>query len=237
MNTYEQKQENKRERLLNATKKARAKADALYQKGTTALSAIPFGQPILVGHHSERADRSYRSKAVSQIDRSFETSKYADSLESRANNIGSGGISSDDPDAVEKLEIRLKELTTSHELMLAANVAARKAGTERPYPGYSLTNNNANIRRIQQRIKQLTAKKSMVANEPIVGNGFTLKEDIEENRICFVFPGKPAEPVRDLLKRYGFKWSPTRGAWVRQLNGNGRFAAQQLLLKIDTVSI
>ena len=30
--------------------------------GDKALSVIPFGQPILIGHHSEKRDRNYRRR-------------------------------------------------------------------------------------------------------------------------------------------------------------------------------
>ena len=56
--------------------------------------------------------------------------------------------------------------------------------------------------------------------------GYTYREDPEENRVMFIFDGKPAENVRQLLKSHGFKWSPTRGAWVRQITGNALFAAR-----------
>ncbi|MCY1286291.1 hypothetical protein D9M70_352600 [compost metagenome] len=44
----------------------------------------------------------------------------------------------------------------------------------------------------------------------------------------FIFPGKPDEQTRTLLKSQAFKWSPSRGAWVRQLNNAGRWAAKQV---------
>ncbi|MCY1358950.1 hypothetical protein D9M69_455000 [compost metagenome] len=44
----------------------------------------------------------------------------------------------------------------------------------------------------------------------------------------FIFPGKPDEQTRTLLKSQAFKWSPSRDAWVRQLNNAGRWAAKQV---------
>ena len=29
------------------------------------------------------------------------------------------------------------------------------------------------------------------------------------------FPSKPAQPVRDELQSYGFRWAPSEGAWQR----------------------
>lgn len=36
-----------------------------------------------------------------------------------------------------------------------------------------------------------------------------------------------------MLKRNGFKWSPSRGAWVRQLNNAGIYAASQVRKVLD----
>jgi hypothetical protein len=83
MNTYETKIEAKRERYAERARKTKEQANALYKSGTKALQAIPFGQPIIIGHHSERADRAYRGRAVGQIDRSFELSKKAEHYESK----------------------------------------------------------------------------------------------------------------------------------------------------------
>ncbi|MNF49114.1 hypothetical protein D3C85_1091430 [compost metagenome] len=95
------------------------------------------------------------------------------------------------------------------------------------FPAYALSNNNANIRRIKQRIQELESRRALKDIE-VEGNGFTYREDTEENRVMFVFPGKPDEQTRTVLKRHAFKWSPSRGAWVRQLNNAGRWAAQQV---------
>ena len=67
---------------------------------------IPFGQPILIGHHSERGDRSYRAKIYANFGKGFDALKAAGEMAARAASIGSGGISSDDPDAIKKLRER-----------------------------------------------------------------------------------------------------------------------------------
>ena len=64
-------------------------------------------------------------------------------------------------------------------------------------------------------------------------NGYTYREDVEENRVMFEFPGKPEDTVRTLLKQHSFKWSPTRGAWVRQLTNAARYAAAEVRKELD----
>ena len=40
------------------------------------------------------------------------------------------------------------------------------------------------------------------------------------------FDGKPPEEVRRYLKEHGWRWAPSRCAWVRHLNGNGKAYAK-----------
>lgn len=230
MNNYEARKEAKRERYAELAQKAQARADGLYKSGTQALEAIPFGQPILVGHHSERRDRNYRSKAVGQIDRSFEESNKAEYYADKAENYGTNGISSDDPEAVEKLKIKLAKLEDFQTNMKEANAEARANKVEQPYAKYQLTNNGANIRTVKQRIERLSKAQETEARPDIKGNGWTLHENKEENRIQFLFESIPSEEVRSLLKSHGFRWSPFNKAWQRQLNFNGWYSAQQFII-------
>ncbi len=45
----------------------------------------------------------------------------------------------------------------------------------------------------------------------------------------FMFEGKPEKAAREILKRHGFRWSPTRGAWVRQLNNAAIWQAKAVM--------
>lgn len=104
MNRYEWKQEQRRQRLEARADRLRAEGNARFNSGMERLRAIPFGQPILVGHHSERRDRNYRSKAVAAVDKGIALNKAAEKVAARAEAVGTGGISNDDPDAVVKLK-------------------------------------------------------------------------------------------------------------------------------------
>jgi len=66
---------------------------------------------------------------------------------------------------------------------------------------------------------------------PLKKNNYTYKE--ADNRCQFIFDGKPDEETRRILKSNAFKWSPSRTAWVRQLTGNGRFAARYVMKALD----
>ena len=53
MNSYEEKQEARRARYEEKASRLRDEAHRLHDQAHEMASAIPFGQPILVGHHSE----------------------------------------------------------------------------------------------------------------------------------------------------------------------------------------
>ncbi len=96
-------------------------------------------------------------------------------------------------------------------------------------PDYSLKNNNANMRRIKQRIEELSKMKATPAKSEEYSGGVEVHEDPEAARIRIKFPGKPARDAIDKLKRSGFRWSPTEGAWQRHLNNAGRYAVSDVL--------
>lgn len=102
----------------------------------------------------------------------------------------------------------------------------------KPFPTYELTNSNANIKRVKQRIETLEAVK---ASQPIEEehDGYTYRENAEAMRVQFQFDGKPDDETRALLKRNGFRWAPSLGVWQRQLNDNGKYAAHRVMEVLD----
>ena len=160
----------------------------------------------------------------------------------------SSAISSDDPDAIAKLKEKLAGLEQSQATMKATNKLLRKGdiaglpelvgenkaeALQRPdfagrtgYPGYMLTNNNANIRSTKQRIAELEARGDMEQAEDRQGDGYVIREDVADNRLLFIFDEKPPAETRAILKSNGFRWSPSRMAWVRKLSGNARYVAE-----------
>jgi hypothetical protein len=252
-NAYEQKQAERRERFEDLADKARRESSAAFEQSRKMADVIPLGQPILIGHHSEGRDRRYRARIAAKMDKSCELASKANYYQQKAASVGNGGISSDDPQAVTKLREELAKLERLQDTMKKANACIRKndrAGLAAlgfdesridklflpdfagriGFPDYALTNNSANMRRIRQRIESL-AHRPATSTEKQEGD-VTIREDVTENRVMLIFPGKPSEAVREILKASAFKWSPTRGAWVRFLNNAGRMAAQYVLEQI-----
>lgn len=187
-------------------------------------------------------------------DRNLEEWNYIQGLLDKIRSVGTGGISSDDPQAVEKLEAKLAALEKHQELMKAANVAIRmKDPTEGDaklaelgytpediaklrapdfcgrigYPAYELQNNNANIRRIRGRIAELK-KRTENTPEGWEFDGGRVVVNTAENRLQIIFDGKPDADIRTELKGEGFRWAPSQGAWQRQLTDNAMRAARRL---------
>jgi hypothetical protein len=261
-NAYELRQERRRERLLDAAERAKQSAEGHRHTADRMASVIPFGQPILVGHHSEKADRRYRARIHGHMGKWIAETKHAEELERKAASVGTGGISSDDPDAISKLQAQLASLEAMQERMKAGNRIVRdKSLTDEQkveklttiglthenawralkldfcgrvgFPDYALQNNNANVRRIRERIEEMQERSQQTADpQPITGQGFQISEDRADNRILIIFDAKPPQPIRELLKRSGWRWSPTREAWVRMLNNAGRASAQYVTQKL-----
>ena len=161
-----------------------------------------------------------------------------------------GGISADDSQAVAKLESKLASLESSQERMKAVNAYYRKHKTldgcphipasiieslksdmanswhpeDKPYHSWALSNNNAEIRRVRERIAALTRQRE----EGFVGWEFAggkVEANRADNRLQIFFEEKPDGETRSALKSNGFRWAPSAGACQRQLNDNAIYAA------------
>jgi hypothetical protein len=182
----------------------------------------------------------------------------ASHYDSKAEGVGRGGISGDDPDAVRKLLEQLQGRIKAQETMKACNAAIRRNKTEEKqlaallalgqtednartllkgdfcgrigFASYSLQNNNAQIKRLKTRIMDLQAVRKDAEEVEEEHEGFVMKIDNDENRIMFIFDGKPEDAIRAALKARAFKWSPSRGAWVRKITANALAEAERLKL-------
>lgn len=111
-----------------------------------------------------------------------------------------------DPASLDKTEF------TDAEKDLIRNYKPRYSWEPHPFAPFQITNNGANIRRIEARIQTMSATKAAPVTA-IEGNAARLEDDPPANRVRLFFPGKPDEAVRSKLKSNGFRWSPTIGAW------------------------
>lgn len=96
------------------------------------------------------------------------------------------------------------------------------------YPSYALSNNNANIKRIRDRITELEKRQTEQAPEGWKFDSGEVVVNTEMNRLQIIFDGKPDEVVRAELKGEGFRWAPSQKAWQRQLTDNALRAVRRL---------
>jgi Domain of unknown function (DUF3560) len=260
--------ESRRERRLGNAHhqglKNRKLSKSFYERSTTMARCIPMGQPILVGHHSEQRDRRFRRRLWDLMGKSVAANDKAKYYEEKAAVIESNqSISSDDPDAIDKLKTKIAEAIASQDFMKAGNkiVKSKKLTIEQKieqlkvaghspqilqpdfcgrvgYADYQLTNNNANIRRMKQRLEQLeraliTAVEIGDTEHEYPDLDLIVRHARTINRIQLIFSKKPSLEIRSLLKSHGFRWAPSEGAWQRHLNG---FGCRQIIDSITKIS-
>lgn len=169
--------------------------------------------------------------------------------------VGTGGISSDDTNALDKLREKVARLENLQEQMKAANAAIRMKDTANGdaklealgfsmeqiqelrapdfcgrvgFSSYTLSNNNANIRRLRARIQELEKRQTEAAPEGWTFDGGEVVVNTELNRLQIVLEGRPDEDMKKDLKGHGFRWAPSQRAWQRQLTDNAIRAAKAI---------
>lgn len=207
--------------------------------------AIPFGQPILVGHHSEKRHRRDIERIDTNMRKGFQAQKEADRCDSRVAAAESNrAISSDDPEAVVRLKEKLAKLEHEQTMMKAINAVIRKhikkgslvaqqallkefsemgqiQAEQLCTPdfcgriGYPDYRTKNNGAEIRRCEKRIAQLQRAAALPEIDEEIGVVRVRLADNRVQLHFPGKPAELTRKTLKENGFRWAPTEGAWQR----------------------
>ena len=196
-----------------------------------------------------------KEKQVAAWEKNHEDYQEVQAILDKIRGVGTAGISSDDPNALEKLKSKLEGLMKLQEKMKAANAAIRMKDVAKGdakladlgyepeqikelrepdfcgrvgYPSYVLSNNNANIHRIRERIEELEKRASEPAPEGWEFDGGRVEINTDINRLQIIFDGKPDADVRLELKSAGFRWAPSQNAWQRQLTDNALRAVKRI---------
>lgn len=188
--TFRERRLAKAVRLREWADKRDQKSSASYEAAHAITDQIPAGQPILVGHHSERRHRRDLARHDDYMRRSIEHSDKAEQMRSCAENIevaANHAIYSDDPDAIERLQARLHGLEARRDAIKAYNVSCRRKqpdlsllpddlredaisqsrfmmvmrGPNGELPAYALSNLSGNINRTRKRLQRLQRRTSL----------------------------------------------------------------------------
>ena len=239
--TQAERRADRQDRIDGRADRLRDEASAQLRRADQISERFAGGQPILVGHHSERGARRDHARMDTAMRKGVALSREAAAV---ASVTPSTAVLATDSDGPEIMQARMK----------AANIAARKGdrvalaaqgfdpsqieelltpqwGNGRGpigFPSYALSNNSANIRRMRERLAELRRAQTMTPTERTVGD-VRVVEDPEAMRIRLHFPGKPTPAVIATLKSNGFRWAPSERAWQRQLTPAGRMGADLVL--------
>lgn len=203
-----------------------------------------------------------KEKQVQAWENNYQFYQETQKLISKIKSIlyGKDIIKSGDSDAVERLEEKLAGLKEDQERMKVANKFIRLKNVEKGNEGltnmgysekeikelrepdfcgrvgylpYMLQNNNANIHRVEGRLKQLKAAKERGSRKE-ENRYFRVVENTEIMRLQIFFDEKPVQDIRSILKKNGFKWSSKNGCWQRQLTDNARYSLERIKKEIKT---
>lgn len=241
--TRRERLERKAELRRDWAEKRREKAVASFHRASELVAHIPMGQPILIGHHSEKHHRATLERSDNAMRAGCESHAMATHHEHKAEGIErqlDACIFSDDDDAIEQLQAKIDAAEQLQQRMKAANAIIRKEPKYKSTPeklaslvalgfsettaarlfgedflgrvgfeDYRLKNNNANIRRMKQRIEQIKTMNTRKEKAEESPNGVTIEGGAY---VRVTFAEKPLRMVLDALKDAGFRWSG--GCWV-----------------------
>lgn len=237
--TTRERLEHKLEKREEWAEKASARCTAEFETARQITEHIPFGQPILVGHHSEAGHRRAIERSAGHMDKGCEAYNLAKYHESKARGLQDQldrTIFSDDEDAVERIEAKIAEKEATQERYKRINKIIRSKATPEEkvaalvitcgmteagakerveknaqIPAYAMTNNNSEIRRLKQRLVSIKARNERRAAAEQSENGVTITHCTGTAYVEVTFAEKPERSIINDLKTSGFYWR--QGSW------------------------
>lgn len=239
--------------VLGAAAEVKQQLPEEYHAELDRLTARYAGKLADWTNRKNRADAAYPScmiagpanynmrkheKQMQRLDKIWSEYSQIQALEEQIRNfaheIKHRPIKAGDNGALDKLRAKVDELTKLQEKMKQANAEARKNGAEAPYPAWALSNNRQNLKRYADRLAELEkAKSASTEQAEDSGDGYRIVRNADIMRLQIIFDDKPDADTRDTLKKNGFKWAPSQGAWQRQLNNNGEYALKSVIKAIS----
>ena len=244
MNNYQAKKQARIDRLRARSNKAKEDQRQRHSQDKHMTDLLQ-GQPILIGHHSEKKHRSLINKMWTNTRKGIEAGKKSEELERRAvaaeNNKA---ISSDDPNAINKLKDKIDVVKRQSDYYKKINKIIRSTPKNEDTPEkrkqldeLGLSDRSADnlftpdygppginpyeFTNLSAERRRLEKRLSDLESRQGLESGsetvgaVAIETDLEENRIRLHFPDKPDADFRKIIKSNGFKWSPRNTAWQR----------------------
>jgi len=181
---------NKVNRLSGYANNAERRSEDYYKKADLSESAtgIPFGQPILLGHHSERAHRKVIERAHIAFDKSMEEQEKAKKYKSRAEywEKMTNKIDLSMPESLGYFKHKLEEAKKEHQYL--KNNPSKRAHS------YSLTYAKKAVNEMQKNLN-LAVK--------LWGDEEEIKQIEKEKKEAAQAKAKKTKGKEDLIKKYG----------------------------------
>ncbi len=168
--------------------------------------------------------------------------------------VSSHATRSDEKTAVARLEARIAAARRRQDQLKRANAIVREEGKDESwkigrletecgireahalrllkpdfagrtgFADFELSNNAANIRRMQDRIEAFKAEQARVS-VTLRFPGGRVEDNATDCRVRIYHEEKPGPETIGRLKAFGFHWSPSLGCWQRLRNNAARHAA------------
>ncbi len=159
-------------------------------------------------------------------------------------------IRSDDAQAVVKLRENIESIESRQEFMQTVNDYYKEHGTvegcpgvelemaveldsrvrdgqNKPYPGQFFTDNKKEIQRMTGVVERLQNQPETVFQSWKFFGGEAVV-NLANNRLQLMFNEKPSDEIISSLKKNGFHWARTQGAWQRPLTHQTMSVADKL---------
>lgn len=215
---YEERRKRRIDRYNELSKKAKEKSEEYSHSNSNRILEMTPGQPILIGHYSEKKHRRLIEKAHNDMRKSIEMNDKSKYYFDRAKFVENDKvIYNDDPQAIQKLKEKLERLENERNSIKTSE-----------HTTWELTNVGAKIRETKLRIKRLEEQENLVFVDTKFEGGKAIHNK-EINRIQLLFDSIPNEEIRSQLKHNGFHWSRKEGAWQREFNKRTIYVTKALI--------
>jgi len=184
----QERAQKKADKLTGYASNAEKRSTNFYQKSNKDKDFLSLGEPIKVGHHSERRHRKAFEDAYNNMGKSVKESEKADDYKSRAEywERKTNDINLSMPESLGFYEFKLEEATKNHKF-LKDNPGERSHG-------YSLTYAN---KKVKEANKNLELSVKLWGNDEVIKQIATEKQEEAEKKV------NKSKKIDDLIKKYG----------------------------------